>query len=58
MTHGKDAGKSVGPPDPRTPFARFADFAKRLIAVPKSEMNRQERLYQHRRTTRAEQKRT
>lgn len=56
MTHAKDAGKederSLGPPDAKTPFERFSNFAKRLIAVPKSELEKQERAYQRRRQSR------
>jgi hypothetical protein len=31
-----------------TPFERFTEFARRIVAVPKSEIQEQERLYQRR----------
>lgn len=38
------------PPLPSTPtFDRFVDFARRIISVPKAEIEKQERLYQERR---------
>jgi hypothetical protein len=38
------------PPLPSTPtFDRFVDFARRIISVPKSDIEEQERLYQERR---------
>jgi len=45
--------KSATPPPPKpdslTPFERFSDFARRIIAVPKSEIDEQARLYRERR---------
>lgn len=56
MTNAKDAadGKagraSPDPPSaPQTRFDRFVDFARRVIAVPRSEIEDQERLYKKRR---------
>jgi hypothetical protein len=38
------------PPLPSTPtFDRFVDFARKIVNVPKSEIDEQERLYQERR---------
>lgn len=38
------------PPLPSTPtFDRFVDFARRIISVPKAEIEEQERLYQEQR---------
>ncbi len=38
------------PPLPSTPtFERFVDFARKIVNVPKSEIDEQERLYQERR---------
>jgi hypothetical protein len=42
------------PPLPSTPtFARFVDFARRIISVPRSEIEKQERLYREERKRRA-----
>jgi hypothetical protein len=57
MKRGKDAGGGKAPrgsdelpplpPLPSTPtFAKFVDFARRIISVPKVEIDEQERLYQ------------
>ena len=41
------------PPLPATPtFDRFVDFARRIISVPKAEIDEQERLYQEKRKRR------
>jgi hypothetical protein len=38
------------PPFPETPtFDKFVDFARKIVNVPKSEIEEQERLYQERR---------
>jgi len=43
------------PPLPSTPtFDRFVDFARKIVNVPKSEIDEQERLYQERRRKRKE----
>ena len=67
MRHAKDAdgGKagraSPDPPPPslpspesseQTPFERFVEFARKIVAVPKSEIDEQERIYKSRRRTR------
>jgi hypothetical protein len=53
LTNAKDEGNGKAEranPDPplppgATPFERFEDFAKKIISVPKSEVQEQERLY-------------
>jgi hypothetical protein len=67
VKHAKDAdgGKagraSPDPPPPspsspesseQTPFERFVDFARKIVAVPKSEIDEQERIYKSQRRTR------
>jgi hypothetical protein len=67
VTHAKDAdGGKAGranpdPPSPsapspdaseQTPFERFVDFARKIVAVPKAEIDEQERIYQSQRRTR------
>jgi hypothetical protein len=60
MKRGKDAGDGKArrgsdelpplPPLPSTPtFDRFVDFARKIVNVPKSAIDEQERLYQERR---------
>jgi hypothetical protein len=62
---GADGGKagraspdppSPSPPSPesseQTPFERFVDFARKIVAVPKSEIDEQERIYKSQRRTR------
>jgi hypothetical protein len=62
---GADGGKagraSPDPPPPslpspesseQTPFERFVDFARKIVAVPKSEIDEQERIYKSQRRTR------
>ncbi len=44
---GSDEPQRAGPA--QTPFERFTEFTRRIIAVPKSEIQAQERLYQRRR---------
>lgn len=64
MKHGKD-GEGGGkarrgsdelpplPPLPATPtFDRFVDFARKIVNVPKAEIDEQERLYRERRRRR------
>ena len=34
------------PSDGMTPFDRFVDFARKVIAVPRAEIEEQERIYQ------------
>jgi len=53
MTSDKDAGAgSNAKPPPatteQTPFLRFVEFARRIIAVPKSEMDKKRRAKQRR----------
>ncbi|HEV2357761.1 MAG TPA: hypothetical protein VGZ23_09155 [bacterium] len=43
---GSDGPQRAGPV--LTPFERFAEFTRRIVAVPKSEIQEQERLYQRR----------
>jgi hypothetical protein len=59
--NGKAAGKgNPDPPSPylpagsseQTPFERFLDFAQKVVAVPRSEIEEQERIYQSQRRTR------
>jgi len=67
VRHAKDAdgGKagraSPDPPSPslpspessgQTPFERFVEFARKIVAVPKSEIDEQERIYKSQRRTR------
>jgi hypothetical protein len=62
---GEDGGKAGrGNPDPpcspllslessdQTTFERFVDFARKIVAVPKSEIDEQERIYKSQRRTR------
>jgi hypothetical protein len=62
---GADGGKAVraspDPPSPplpspdsseQTPFERFVEFARKIVAVPKSEIDEQERIYKSQRRTR------
>jgi len=39
-TEVRDFRPPPGPEDPRTPFQRFQDLAKRVITVPKSEVDK------------------
>lgn len=67
MRHAKgaDGGKagraSPDPPSPslpspesseQTPFERFVEFARKIVAVPKAEIDEQERIYKSQRRTR------
>lgn len=52
----KDAGNNIGPSDTKTPFERLADFAKRLLAVPHSEIEKRERAYQRRKQAKKPQR--
>jgi hypothetical protein len=36
----------------QTPFERFVEFARKIVAVPKSEIDEQERIYKSQRRTR------
>lgn len=45
-TEGSKSPPSAEPE--QTPFERFIDFTRRIIAVPHSEIQAQERAYQHR----------
>lgn len=55
MTNAKDAdpgkaGKGSPSPDPltpspQTPFERFEEFARKVVSVPKAEMDERERAY-------------
>lgn len=49
MKNGKDE-ESVKPerasPEAQAPFDRFEEFARKVVAVPKSEYDAQERRYQ------------
>lgn len=51
MTGAKGAakGKLTNPTNPRTPFERFIDFTRRIVAVSKSETETQERAYKRKR---------
>jgi hypothetical protein len=54
VRHAKDAdgGEAASlepdspPSDGMTPFERFVDFARKVIAVPRAEIEEQERIYQ------------
>lgn len=39
-----------------TPFERFTDFTRRIIAVPKAEVNKQAKKYRRRRQRKREQR--
>lgn len=46
---GARAGRaSPAPPAAPTQFERFEEFARRIISVPKAEVQEQERLYRER----------
>jgi hypothetical protein len=57
VTHQKDNGAGnelerntdSSPSEDETPFQRFEDFARRVISVPKSEIEQREREYQENR---------
>jgi hypothetical protein len=52
---GAKAGRSSPDPPPApTPFEQFEEFARRIISVPKAEIQEQERLYRERKHTRKE----
>lgn len=55
---GEDDAKAgrAGPDPPPSPtqFERFEEFARRIVSVPKAEIQEQERLYQERRRDRKE----
>ena len=52
---GEDNGRagraSADPPAAQTQFERFEEFARRIVSVPKTELQEQERLYRDRRRT-------
>jgi len=50
-------GGSASRGDERTPFDRFTEFTRRIVAVPKSEIQAQERLYQRRQRAKKRRKR-
>ena len=54
MTHGKDEGKeSASETDlQQTPFGRLAEFVRRVVAVPRAELEKKERDYQRRKKRR------
>jgi hypothetical protein len=41
----------------QTPFERFTEFTRRIVAVPKAEIQEQERLYQRRQKAKKRRKR-
>ena len=50
---GAKAGRSSpDPPAAPTPFERFENFARKIISVPKTEIQEQERIYRQRRRAR------
>lgn len=49
MSNGKDAGAGNASKDAHTPFERLTDFARRIIAVPKSELDKRTRAYERKR---------
>jgi hypothetical protein len=48
-TGGRDSSDSPSVASEQTPYERFVDFARKIIAVPKSELQEQERLYREHR---------
>ncbi len=54
--HAKGEG-SGGDGAAQTPFERFTEFTRRIVAVPKSEIQEQERLYQRRQRAKKRRKR-
>jgi hypothetical protein len=47
---GAKAGRpSPDPPAAPTQFERFEEFARRIVSVPKAELQEQERIYRERR---------
>jgi hypothetical protein len=52
----KDGGDRMNEPTKRepTPFERLRDFARRIVAVPKEEIDQQEAEYQRQRKKRKE----
>jgi len=44
-----DPDANSSDPRPPTPFERFWDFARRIVAVPKAEIDEQEAEYQRQR---------
>lgn len=51
---GVQAGRSSPdlPPSAPTPFEQFEEFARKIISVPKAEVQEQERLYHERKQPR------
>ena len=45
---GRNSPAPPSPPPEQTPFERFEEFARKIISVPKSEIQEQERLYRER----------
>ncbi len=45
--HGHESGKETeaASPPSRSPFERFEDFARKVVSVPKAEIDRRERTY-------------
>jgi len=43
---------SPDPPSPQTPFERFEEFARKVLSVPKAEIDNRERVYREWRKTR------
>jgi hypothetical protein len=53
---GKVPAPAADPPTPaQTPFEQFAEFTRKVLAVPRSELEEQERVYKEKRA--AERKR-
>lgn len=48
---GKAGRASPDPPPSPTQFEQFEEFARKIISVPKAEMQEQERLYRERKRT-------
>jgi hypothetical protein len=41
-----ETGKPDSPPSEQTPFQRFEEFARRVVSVPRTEIEERERAYQ------------
>ena len=45
MKKGEDEAPSTRAPSGESPFDRFANFTRRILAVPKAELDEKERAY-------------
>jgi hypothetical protein len=44
-----EPGKPDPPPEDQTPFQRFEEFARKVISVPRAEIEERERAYREKR---------